>query len=385
TQSIVPLIKGAAVAFSTSVWGTAASVIFNFLEKSIEQAISRRINHLQNRIDNLFVRHLSEQTLVNIERANVEAENALKGLAEQIGERLQEVMHEVPKQIQAGIEASITPAVEKLVEAAETLAAKQGDSAQEGLSALIENFMQGVARSGEESGKRLESASAQLGSSIAAWSEGMDGFLNRLDHRAGEFDTQISGMLEQGRDLRAEAAISQKFLANVAGEMKSGGELLKQATRDLQKFGEDVNQAANLLGEAQTQAAKLTEASARKQQESSQLLSQIAHSLDQANDGLLVSSQSLKDSAEMATASFGNMIATQQEFLEGLKKTLTALRKQTGQMMNDYATDVEEQTKARMQQWNAQTQEFSKGMVAAVNAMSEILGEIDNALAQRQK
>ncbi|MCP4696038.1 MAG: anti-phage defense ZorAB system ZorA, partial [Gammaproteobacteria bacterium] len=144
TQSIVPLIKGAAVAFSTSVWGTAASVIFNFLEKSIEQAIGRRINHLQNRIDNLFVRHLSEQTLINIERANVEAENALKGLAEQIGERLQEVMHEVPKQIQAGIEASITPAGEKLVAAAEALAAKQGDSAQEGLSALIENFMQGV-------------------------------------------------------------------------------------------------------------------------------------------------------------------------------------------------------------------------------------------------
>jgi len=384
TQSIMPLIQASAMAFSTSVWGTVASVLFNILEKSVERALGKRIEQLQHAADGLFRQHLPEQTLINIERASRESEIALKGLAEQIGDRLQETLLEVPQQIQAGIEMSMAPAIERLVQAAEKLAEKQGNSSQDVLAKLVESFVGRVEESGHTSRQGLESASEQLSSAIARWSDGMEAFLGRLQHRAGEFDTQIGGLLEQGRELRSGSEVSQQALSDIAGEIKVGGSLLKQAAGNLDSFSQQIAQAARLLSDSQLQTAQLASETSKRQQTVTELLERIAQVLDQANQGLLLSSQRLQDSADTAKAGFDGINSAQQEFLENLKKTLAVLRKQVGQMMADYATDVEQQTRGRMEQWNAQTQEFSKGMVAAVNAMSEILGEIDSALAQRR-
>jgi hypothetical protein len=208
SQSIVPLIQGAAVAFATSVWGTVASVYFNLLEKTLEQILAQRIHILQNLAAGLFSPHVAEQTLLNIERANIEAENALKGLAEQIGEQMQKALLDVPQQIQSGIQAAMQPAIERLVEAAESLARKQGDSASEALSGIIQRFVDSVGESGEHSRQGLENATAQLSSAISQWSGGMEAFLTRLDTRATDFDGQMGALLTQGKELRQEAGVS---------------------------------------------------------------------------------------------------------------------------------------------------------------------------------
>jgi ABC-type transporter Mla subunit MlaD len=383
-QSIVPLIQGAAVAFSTSVWGTAASVLFNFFEKSVEQMLRRRIEALRGQANALFSAHVPEQTLLNIERAGVEAENALKGLAEQIGQRMQEALLQMPAQIQNGIETAMAPAIDKLVHAAEQLAQRQGSQAQEALSAMIEKFVGSVAASGENSRQGLEQASQQLGASLGQWSSSMEAFLERLDSRATAFDSQMGDLLEQGKELRQETGVSQQFLAAVAGELQKGSELLQRATQDLQRFGQDMQATVKVFSQTHAEVAKLAESAAHKQHEAGETLARIAQTLDQANDGLLVSSESLKNSAATAKAGFDELNQMQRENLEGLRKALNNLRKQIGQMMQDYATDVQEQTKNRLEQWNAQTQEFSKSMVTAVQAMHEILGEIDLLLAQRR-
>ncbi len=384
TQSIIPLIQGAAVAFATSVWGTLVSVAFNLLEKSLELLLRRRISHLQRAANALASAHVAEQTLVNIERANVEAENALKGLAEQIGAQMQKALLDVPTSIQAGIEASMKPAIDRLVEATEALAQKQGDNATDALAQIVERFVDSIGESGEHSRAGLESASTQLSTAISQWSEGMEGFLGRLDNRASAFDGQMGALLDQGKSLREEANVSQQFLSNVSGELHRGSELLQQATQHLTQLGQELNKAVQTLGEHQTQAAKLTENVAKKQQETGKLLENIARSLADANDGLLVSSQALKESAQTAGDGLRQIQESNSAFQDNVKKTLNALRKQVGEMMNDYATDVEEQTKNRMEQWNAQTQAFAKNMVAAVTAMNDILGEIDSALARRR-
>jgi hypothetical protein len=385
SQSIVPLIQGAAVAFATSVWGTVASVFFNLLEKSLEQMLYRRIHLLQHQASALFSPHVAEQTLLNIERANVEAENALKGLAEQIGAHMQKALLEVPQHIQSGIEAAMQPAIERLVDAAESLARKQGDSASEALTEIIQRFVDSVGQSGEHSRQGLESASDQLSRAISQWSGGMEGFLQRLDTRATDFDSHIGALLTQGKELRQEAGVSQQFLANVAGELHHGSELLNNASKNLATLGSELNKAVQILGEHQTQAAKLTEAVAKKQQETAKLLHNIALSLEQANDGLRISSESLRASAQLAGEGLAHIREAQEVFLDGIKKTLNTLRKQVGEMMSDYATDVEEQTKTRLEQWNIQTQAFSTNMVTAVTAMNDILGEIDSALARRRE
>lgn len=384
TASIVPLIQGAAVAFATSVWGTAASMLFNVQEKSIEQWITRRIRRLQHRINALVPRHLPEQTLVNIEHANQEAENALKGLAEQIGARMQEAMLDVPDKIQAGIEASIAPAVDKLVRATEALAEKQSSSSHDALAALIREFTTAVAQSGEHSKASLDTATADLSHAIAQWSEGMEGFLGKLDHRAGAFDQQVGTMLDQGQVLRDEGQLSREALSKVATELRAGGTLLNEAATSLKTFTADIAQAARILGEAQLQSVRLSEQVSEQQQAANERLEHIGASLAKADQGLQTASQSLQDSAKVSKKSTDAITASLADFQTKMETSLKQLRKQTSELMTDYATDVQEQTRNRLDLWNTHTQEFAQNMVAAVNAMNEILAEIDQLLNQRR-
>ena len=50
------VVDGAKVAFLTSVWGVALSVLFNFGEKWLEQRIRNRIRRLEDSIDRIFPR-----------------------------------------------------------------------------------------------------------------------------------------------------------------------------------------------------------------------------------------------------------------------------------------------------------------------------------------
>ena len=64
------MIAGASIAFMTSLWGVFLSVVFNFIEKSLERLCRGRITTLQNTIDYLYPRITAEQSLVNIEESS---------------------------------------------------------------------------------------------------------------------------------------------------------------------------------------------------------------------------------------------------------------------------------------------------------------------------
>ncbi len=385
TQSIVPLIQGSAVAFATSVWGTAISILFNAQEKFLEQWLLRRVRRLQVQIDALLPRHSSEQTLAHIEQASREAENALKGLAEQIGVRMQEALLEVPNKIETGISAAMAPAMDKLVQAAERLADKQSGSAHEALAALVQQFTQTVSQSGEHSRQGLETVTHDLTAALGEWRQGMEQFLGKLGQRAGEFDSQMGNLLEQGKTLRDEGSLSRQALAKAATELRASGALLQQATQHLQQFARDAGQAARHLGEAHMHSARLAETAAQRQEAALAQLEPITTALAQAHAGMRGAAESLQISAETAKNAQLEASTAQKAFVEDLRKILTQLRKQTSQLMTDYAIDVREQTRERLEIWNSQTQEFAKNLVAAVSAMHEILQEIDGLLEQRGK
>jgi hypothetical protein len=69
-KSIVPLIEGCAVAFSSSVWGVLASLMFSFWEKSCEGFALGRLHKLQNRVDELFPRYVPEEAMSELERTS---------------------------------------------------------------------------------------------------------------------------------------------------------------------------------------------------------------------------------------------------------------------------------------------------------------------------
>ena len=89
-DGLAHVISGAKLAFMTSVWGVFLSVLFNFVEKAIEDKVRDGISSLQVRIDELFPRFSAEMQLKCIADDGGESRETLQGLAEKIGEKMQE-------------------------------------------------------------------------------------------------------------------------------------------------------------------------------------------------------------------------------------------------------------------------------------------------------
>ena len=108
------VIASAAVAFLTSVWGIFASVLFNIIEKYLEQNVKHNISDLQHTIDFLFPRIRPEQSLVSIATSSRSSEDSLNGLAERIGEQLQQAVSGMGEQVTTGIQEVMQPAMDSL-------------------------------------------------------------------------------------------------------------------------------------------------------------------------------------------------------------------------------------------------------------------------------
>lgn len=101
--SIVPLIQGCAVAFSTSVWGVGASLVFSFLEKLLEGFALGGVHKLQQRVDALVPRYVPEEAMADLARSSRGSEDLLKNLAVAIGDEMQKAIGRLGAEIKDAV------------------------------------------------------------------------------------------------------------------------------------------------------------------------------------------------------------------------------------------------------------------------------------------
>ena len=105
-KSIRPLIEGCAVAFSSSIWGVGASLVFSGWEKLWEGVAFWRVHKLQNRIDSLFPRYVPEEAMSELERTSRGTEDLLKGLAVAIGAEMQQAIGRLGAEIKDAVSSA---------------------------------------------------------------------------------------------------------------------------------------------------------------------------------------------------------------------------------------------------------------------------------------
>ncbi|RBP52983.1 anti-phage ZorAB system protein ZorA [Arenicella xantha] len=156
------MIAGASSAFFTSIWGVGASLLFSVIEKPCESVVRRQILKLRNKIDFLYPRVTSEESLASIDRTLTSSHIALKTLAEQIGDRMQEVMSEATDSMSNAIVeglSGVAPVMEQLTNGAR-------ESSEKVLEALLEKFLEKVGNAGQAQQHLMQESSIALSSSI---------------------------------------------------------------------------------------------------------------------------------------------------------------------------------------------------------------------------
>ncbi|SON52545.1 anti-phage ZorAB system protein ZorA [Vibrio tapetis] len=279
-SGVAAVIGGAKVAFMTSVWGVFLSVVFNFIEKLLEQAIRRKVNDLQKTIDEIFPRLSAESQLQTIAESNVESRDSLQGLAEQIGVKMQESMMTATRGISEALESSLNeimaPAINKLVE-------DTSEGNQKALEELLTKFMDGFGAQGQQQRLAMEGASEQVNESIADMNRTMESFINKM-----EFSQQQSG--ERERDLMSSISVQVGQLVDQSNlQVTQMNELMSSQLANLNKnFESGQHNAAErekqLISAISSQISQLVTQNSKQVSKTTELMGSQLESLNNSFD-----------------------------------------------------------------------------------------------------
>ena len=228
-NGVAGVVDGAKVAFLTSVWGVALSVLFNFGEKAFEQKLRSKIRKIEYTVDWLFPRIRPEEQLQNISENSSESRDVLQGLAEQIGVKMQEAMLTATQGIQQSLESSLNeimaPAINKLVD-------ETSEGNQKALEGLLESFMEGFGSVGEKQRQSLDSVSSKVNSSVEAMQATMNSFVENLKQTQAESGEREKALLadisNQVNSLTSKSEeIHNKLTSFVGNQVESMSSQLK--------------------------------------------------------------------------------------------------------------------------------------------------------------
>lgn len=433
TEGIFGMIGGASVAFMTSVWGVVSSVLFNFIEKSLERRIRNAISNFQNKIDFLYPRITAEQSLSQIEEFSRQSTEKLGELDEKIGHRLQEAMRESTSAIQEGIAKSLNevlaPAIQQLVNNAQS-------GSEKALDSMLTRFLDGMGNAGEEQRRMMAGASQELGEAAGNMTKGMDGFLEKLDSHIdaitqknesalSEINQTFAAQLDaqQEKDSARQVVIndqmrridrSQQTLSENIEQMVHGqeeqfariregiegvltqfstlirsqeeattamrsvsGEMLG-ASNQLGVLSQNTREATALLNDTSEKLASTLVAVAEDNKRVLEGCASLRDSLATAGSSVDSSSQKLYQAAELAEAGFRSIDSHFSQLSQSLKEHVAQLEEQVGKLLSDYSTQVRAQTVERLNTWNEHTNQYTSEMTRAVQALSSVVDEIDS-------
>lgn len=287
------LIRGAAVAFMTSVWGVGLSLLLNVTEKFFERKALSEIAALQRRIDYLYPRIPAEQSLVEIADSSRESKEALQELHERIGDRLQETITGMSEGMQQALSDTLNRIMAPAIEALVSTASQHSTKA---LERLVTDFMSGVRSAGREQGDTMSKAAQEVNTAVTNMSERMDKLFSSLAE-------------QQEHHLQGARDHTQRFDAHLESISRSADDRQKHLE---QRFGELM---ADLSG---------------------QLSRQFAAAAQQDVDRQTRLHETLKRTDEHHRERLAAVDAHQQDLLAGIAKAVETNRHQNQQLAEQH-------------------------------------------------
>ncbi|GAA77183.1 hypothetical protein P20480_3676 [Pseudoalteromonas sp. BSi20480] len=331
-EGVAGVVNGAKIAFLTSVWGVALSVIFNFFEKFCEQLIRRKIRVIEDRVDWLFPRIRPEEQLQKISENSSESREVLQGLAEQIGEKMQEAMLTATQGIQSSLENSLSeimaPAINKLVD-------ETSEGNQKALEGLLESFMDGFGQAGNQQRQALDDVSSKVSQSVDAMQTTMNSFVEQLQKTQAD-----SGEREKA------------LIADISNQVSSLSSQSEAIHHKLSSFVE------NQIGEMSTQMKSREEASARRDEE---LVTTIK---SQVNE--------LVENSRKQGETLSNFVESQ---LSGLTKSFDEREQRSSQLETERNAKIEQQTQAISTLSNEILQSVEKSVGDQVATVKQLIAQ----------
>jgi chromosome segregation ATPase len=347
--SIVPLIQGCAIAFSTSVWGVTASLGFSFIEKALEAFALGGVRKLQAQVDSLIPRYVPEEAMAELERSSRGSEELLKGLAVAIGEEMQKAIGRLGAEIKDAV-------VNATREGQGPLAEQSAQLLSAAITAELGNLKDTIGQMSEQFTSRFSSASDELMRSVQSFQPTV---------------ATLSQAVSDAQQTVANAVAKLNAHEAVMSQMAEAVEKLKQAAESFAKMRETLEASATRNEEA----AKAQHTAATANQEVAAKFGAIGERLPEVR-------QTIEDAARVI-GSLGAPIAELQTLLATQPELQRQIEGQRSASEEERSTRLLKLSKDLAGTVAKAVEEFAKvGSVAEqLSAASNSLNEASNELA----
>lgn len=370
-SGINKLISGAAVAFMTSVWGVAFSLLLNLCEKLFERKALNDIQDLQNRIDFLYPRLPAEQSLVHIAEYSKESKEALQELHERIGDRLQESINGMSEAMQNALTDTLNnimgPAIQTLVHSTN----QQSSQVMEN---LVSSFMEGMSSAGRVQGEQLEKVAADVNIAVSSMGERLEQLFSKLSSQQTSSldaqDEQSKRFQEQLQQLANSADERQGQLESRFGKMMS--DLAQQHEQQQTTLLEQQQKMLGSLGTASQQQIEAMTSAVQQQQNTLQdAVGKLLDNLSQQGAQADVREQIRQDKFQQQLT---DVTQQQQALLTALADSVQAGQQQSRQMAEQH-----QQLLTRLQQVTDSAAQSSKHMDSSANQLGLLSTNVRSA------
>lgn len=284
--SIVPLIQGCAVAFSTSVWGVGVSLIFSLLEKMMEGFALGGVRKLQQRVDTLVPRYVPEEAMADLARSSRSSENLLKGLAVAIGDEMQKAIGRLGAEIKDAVVNATRegqgPLAEQSAQLLSSAITSELGKLKDTIDGMAQRFSDDFGKVSTELTRQVESFGptvASLAQSVSSTQETVSNAVSKLNAHesvmssmaeasdkikaASESFVSMNGTLETSAIRNKEAADAQHAAATVNQEVatKFGavGDRLPEVRQTIEDAARRIGSLGGPIAELQVLLAKQPE------------------------------------------------------------------------------------------------------------------------------
>ena len=147
-KGIEELLKGASIAFSTSVWGILLSVAFSLFEKREMKVVRLAVSHVQDLMNATIPRRTSEAWLSEISVQSSQQTRELKRFNTDLAVSIAQALDEK-------LAARITPAMDKLVTSISALQDFKEESSVDAIAKLVSEFTASLSKGSSQNIQEL--------------------------------------------------------------------------------------------------------------------------------------------------------------------------------------------------------------------------------------
>ncbi|WP_349568461.1 anti-phage ZorAB system protein ZorA [Azotobacter salinestris] len=262
-------------------------------------------------------------------------------------------------------------------------ATQQQRSLESTVGKLLDRLNEQMTSHGQQAEERELQRQQRLNEQLEKMAEQQRALLEGIATAVQATQLQSRMMAEQHQQLLGRLQESTEAAATSSKHMRDSAVQLGALSLNLQKAAEVLGQRLETLNQS------IEGASSQNAALAGQLRDQ-ASTLSQLQTTLLESAQRFEQAAGEARNGFGEMKQYQKEFLADVRSEFTALGEmlrtqvegietQAEEWLRSYSRETGIQVDERMNQWNAQTQSFVTQMLAAVQAISNVVDELEGA------